>query len=137
MHKPTLNIHSEIEHLIKYFAYLNDKKQYKELTNLFTAYATYARPSQPNELIIGHADILDSFNNRPQKITQHIVGNILLDQQADDLILAESQILLFSGNNSQALEMFVVGGFKDKIVYRNHQWRFQERLGFVNFMKKL
>lgn len=137
INKPTLNICSEIEHLIKYFAYLNDQKQYKKLINLFAADATYARPSQPNDLIIGHADILNSFNNRPQKITQHIVGNIFLDQQADDLILAQSQIVLFSGDDTQSLEMFVVGGFKDRVVYQNHQWLFQERRGFVNFMKKL
>ena len=136
INRPTLSIHSEIEHLIKYFAYLNDQKQYNELINLFTDDAIYARPSEPNDLIVGHADIINSFNNRPQKITQHIVGNIFLDQQADDLILAQSEIILFSGNDAKLLEMFVVGGFKDKIVYQNHQWRFQERRGFVNFIKK-
>lgn len=137
MNKPTLNIHSEIEHLIKYFAYLNDQKQYQDLINLFTTDAIYARPSKPNDLMIGHSEILNSFINRPQKITQHMIGNIFLDQQTDNLILAQSQIVLFSGDDTQLLEMLVVGGFKDKIVYQNHQWLFQERCGFVNFMNKL
>ncbi|QIC67879.1 nuclear transport factor 2 family protein [Acinetobacter schindleri] len=135
--KPTLSIQSEIEHLIKYFAYLNDQKRYKELIKLFTPHAKYSRPSQPNEIIIGHADILDSFNSRPKKITQHIVGNVFLNQQTDDLIFAESQILLFSGNDSESLEIFVVGGFKDKIIYQNDQWLFHERNGFIKFVKKI
>ncbi|WP_343594639.1 nuclear transport factor 2 family protein [Acinetobacter sp.] len=136
MNSPDLQTQKQIEHQIRYFAYLNDQKQYSNLVQLFTDDASYARPSQPDQIITGKTDILDSFINRPQKPTQHVVGNILLDQQSEDLVIAHSQIVLYSGNEQQQCSMMVIGGFHDKLVRQNDQWLFLERRGFVTFNHK-
>ncbi|WP_288397678.1 nuclear transport factor 2 family protein [uncultured Acinetobacter sp.] len=133
MNNPEPHIQAKIEHLIRYFAYLNDQKQYEELIQLFTENASYTRPSQPDQIILGKTDILDSFINRSQKKTQHVVGNILLDQQSPDLIISHSQIVLYSGLENQELDMIVVGGFNDKIILHQGRWYFNERRGFLKF----
>lgn len=133
MNLPNFSTQSQIEHVIRLFAYLNDQKNYSKLIQLFTDNASYARPSQPDQIMTGKTDILDSFVNRPQKQTQHIVGNILLDQQSSNLVTAHSQIVLYNGNEQQQLNMMVIGGFNDKLVFENDQWLFLERRGFVHF----
>lgn len=137
MKKPSLLIQTEIEHLIRYFAYLNDQKQYQTLITLFSQNATYARPSLPDIVLSGKPAILDSFINRVQKNTQHIVGNILLDQQSSDLVIAHSQITLYNGNENKNVEMIVIGGFIDHIILQNGEWLFNERRGFINFSHSL
>ncbi|MFV5475245.1 nuclear transport factor 2 family protein [Acinetobacter baumannii] len=136
MNKPNLQIQTDIEHLIRYFAYLNDQKQYETLINLFSEDSTYARPSLPDVILSGKTEILDSFVNRIQKHTQHVVANILIDQQTPDLVIAHSQIILYNGNDHQNIEMMVIGGFNDEIILDNQYWKFKKRRGFINFTHK-
>lgn len=132
-----LLIQHTVTDMIQRYAQLNDAGDYYALAALFNHDASFARPSQPQELIQGQDQILHSFLNRPKRKTRHMVSNITMKLHSETEVTVHSHIILFLANADHAEEFnqISVGGFHDQLVYIHGQWLFQQRLGYIDFSK--
>lgn len=115
--------------LICHYANLNDEARWDEVANLFAEDGVLFRPSEPEQPIAGRVNILAEFRIRPPRITRHVCSNIVVDVESPILARATSAMVLYTG------EMQLIGGFKDELVWKQHEWRFKERRGFITFRK--
>ncbi len=121
-----------IETLMRNFALLNDRGDYPALAALFSANATFARPSSPEVKIVGRAAILQSFIERPKAAQRrHLVANPEIEFIAPDraVALCYSIVITPEGNDKGSLS---VGGFKDAVLRTDEGWRFESRTGFTS-----
>lgn len=124
----------QCERLIKRFAVLNDENRYSEMVEMFAENGIFARPSAPQDLIRGRADILAAFEARPLRISRHFISNILIDLIDDQHASALSYVLLFTADagSIESAPPYLIGRFRDKLVRKGDQWLFTERLGSVD-----
>lgn len=121
-----------ITRLIHQFIRLNDAGDYTALASLFTPDGRFARPTTPDQPIIGREAILAAFKARPPRQTQHLAANIEIDLQPDgQRAQARSQIILFTSPVAGGPVNLLVGGFADELVQLNGAWLFQSRQGSV------
>jgi hypothetical protein len=126
------------ERLIRRFAQLNDAGAYEELASLFTEDGSFARPTDPDNPVVGRQAILDFFRSRPKRTTRHLMTNIVVDVEDDAATArAVSYVTLYTGpaGGTQppvaADPVQLVGAFHDKLVRTEQGWRFAERRGSV------
>ena len=129
-----------IEHscqkLILQYARLNDEGRWEDVAALYTDDATFARPSAPQELLVGKAAILESFKSRGHRITQHIVTGTLVDVVDHQTATAISTLQLFIGEETDGapvpahkLATPFLGEFHDRLTLTEEGWRFTQRRG--------
>ena len=135
-HIDRMLIEHECQKLILRYAYLNDAGAWQELADTFTDDATFARPSAPDDIICGRANILASFVARDPGDNRHIITNILVTAESSTTATARSTIQLFlatSGSDgsvaSHARAAPLIGEFLDCLRLENDQWLFSERRG--------
>lgn len=104
------------------------------LAALFTAEAQLLRPGAPP--ILGQAAIEAAYAERPaQRLTRHLLTNILVEVESPDLARATSSVLLWSGNRDDPPGPYgrpadarqVVGEFHDLLVPTSAGWRIHQR----------
>ena len=125
----TLVAEREISRLIHRFNQLNDAGEHEALVALFTEDGLFARPSDPEHPLIGHASILAGFKARPPRITRHVVGNIQVNLAGTDEATASSHVVLYTSSAADAPVSVLIGGFEDRLVRRDGRWLFQVRQG--------
>lgn len=125
---------NQCERMIKRFAVLNDENRYEQMVEMFTPEGIFARPSAPEDLIHGRAQILAAFKSRPVRISRHFISNILVDILDNNRAKALSYVLLYTGEvgSKQSAPPYLIGRFKDEFVYQDGQWLFAQRLGSVD-----
>ena len=88
-----------IEHIcqtnIFRYAMLTDQGQWDDLAAMFTEDAAFARPSAPDDIIKGRANILEAFTSRKPSITQHIVSNVIVRVESPTTATATSTLQMF------------------------------------------
>jgi hypothetical protein len=88
-----------------------------------------ARPTAPDQPIVGRDAILAAFKGRPQRTTRHACSNIVIDVETATSARGQSAMLLFTSADKPPL----IGGFEDQFVLTDDGWRFAERRGTLTF----
>ena len=131
-----------IEHtcqkLILRYAALTDAGQWSEIADMFTDDATFARPTAPDEIIVGRSAILQAFSARPPAVTQHVVSGIIVEVETPTTASARSILQLFIGKSegdepvaAHANAAPLIGTFHDKFVLVDDRWLFSQRHGML------
>jgi 3-phenylpropionate/cinnamic acid dioxygenase small subunit len=129
-----------IAELITRYAALTDAGDWDALAALYTEDGRMNRPTAPDEFVSGRSAILAAFRSRPQRISRHMVANVLVTLEGDARARATSQILLFTGRTADdgGLPLLssappLVGTYDDTLVRTTAGWRFAERRGRLDF----
>jgi len=122
------------------FATFIDSDQCARLGELMTPDTTFARPTDPANVIHGSAAILAAFAARPRnRVTQHLNLNIRIRQTGPDtaegfsvvvLYLAEAAEELVAGKGRKAIGP-ILGTWTDTFVRTPAGWRFKDRRGIA------
>ena len=130
----------ECTRLINHYANLNDAGRWDDVAALYADDGLMARPSAPDQPIVGRDAILASFLARPPRVSRHICANIVVTVESADTASAHSMILLFSGvaAKDDGLPILdkkpaLVGEYDDRFVRTADGWRFAERRGALSF----
>lgn len=123
-------IEAACEKLIRQFAWMNDAHQHDTLADMFTLDGSFARPTDPENPIVGRERIRSFFGDRAKRQTRHIMSNTVVDVVSDDEAHARSYILLYSGDNG---EQRLVGEFADVLRREGDRWLFHSRRGTLAF----
>lgn len=124
--------------LINQFAVFNDMGRHEELAALFVENGRYARPTDPEKFAEGRAAILAAFKARPaDRLTRHIIANIIVDVTSATTATGISYIALYTGSAAKTAEKggfvgnasVLVGEFYDHFVLTSAGWRFSQRQG--------
>jgi hypothetical protein len=133
-------IEADCERLIKLYVNLNDAQDWAGVAALYTADARFARPSRPDEVVVGREAILASFLARPARAQRHVIANTVVDVEDADHARAFSVIVLYMGEAAEPGELPamdpkspLIGTFTDRLVRTDDGWRFFERVGGLDF----
>jgi hypothetical protein len=133
-------IEADCERLIKLYVNLNDAQDWTGVAALYTADARFARPSRPDEFVVGREAILASFLARPARAQRHVIANTVVDVDDADHARAFSVIVLYMGEAAEPGELPamdpkspLIGTFMDRLVRTEDGWRFSERVGGLDF----
>jgi hypothetical protein len=134
-----LAIERACERLVLEFAACVDAQDYARLRDLFTADASFARPTDPDTLIHGVDSIVNAYLSRPRtRVTQHLCTNVQITVQSAERASGTTRVLLFmadaaepevAGKGRKAAASQLVGCFNDQFVLTAQGWRFAERRG--------
>lgn len=137
-----LDIEQACTRLINQFAVFNDAGRFHELVDLFAEDGRYARPIAPEAFIVGRADILASFEARPQdRVGRHLVTNVIIDVEDAAHASGFCYVTLYSGTTGHKAEKFglqaqasqFIGEYADRFVLTRQGWKFAERKGCIIF----
>jgi ketosteroid isomerase-like protein len=123
----TPDIEWAVERQIRRFAMLNDAHDHDALAAMFTEDGSFARPSDPDNPIVGRDAIRASFRDRPKRVSRHVMANTLCEMVADGEVRAHSYVVLHMADKT------LVGDFVDRLVLRDGVWLFAERRGTLAF----
>lgn len=124
-------IEAVCERLIRQFAFLNDAHDHDALAEMFVADGSFARPSDPDNPVIGREKIRAFFRDRPKRRTRHLMNNIVVEVQSGTVAHARSYVLLYAGERGEDV---LVGDFHDVLrLDETGRWRFQSRRGSLAF----
>jgi len=122
------------------FGYFIDSDQTPRLGELISPDTTFARPTEPGNIIRGSEAILAAFAARPRnRVTQHLNLNIRITQTGPDtakgfsvvvLYLAEAAEELVAGKGRKAIGP-IMGTWSDSFERTPAGWRFRDRRGNV------
>lgn len=133
-------IETDCARLIRLYANLADAGRWSEVASLYAVDGRFARPSRPDEPVIGREAILASFTARPPRPQRHVVANIVVDVVDSSHTTAFSVMLLFTGGVPEdgGLPLRdaagpLVGSYTDRLVRTADGWRFAERVGGLDF----
>ena len=133
-------IEADCERLIRRYVNLNDAQDWEAVANLYTEDARFARPSKPGEFIEGRGAILKSFFARPARAQRHVIANTVVEVESPTEARAFSVIVLYMGDATDDGGLPVmdaksplVGTFTDRLVRTPEGWRFEERVGGLDF----
>ena len=131
-------VEQRCQKLIFRYAMLTDQGDWDGLSAMFTEEASFARPTAPDDVIVGRDNILASFRSRKPTLTQHIVSNVLVSVESESKASASSVLQLFIGTPvtdnsvpSHANSNPIVGRFHDKFELVGDCWLFSERRGIL------
>ena len=129
--------------LIQSYANLVDAGRWEEVAALYEVDGIMARPSAPDQLIVGRSAILAAFLERPARYSRHFCANIVVEPDSASSARAQSRILLFTAEQGWtadgpgALPRLsgppLVGEYADRLVRGEAGWRFAERRGRLSF----
>jgi len=134
-------IESECRQLALRFMALNDQKKWGDMCSLLTDDASFARPTDPDNPIIGRAEIQAAFEARPAgKITRHICTNMIITVQSPSQASGTMYALLYTGAADNQGDLGVIaderqllGEFYDDYVRTDEGWRIAKRSGKIIF----
>lgn len=121
-------IEQDCARLVALYANLNDAARWEDVAALYAEDGRMARPTAPDDWIVGRDAILTTFRSRPARTTRHVCSNIVIDVLDESHASGESAMLLFTGEGAPK-----VGSFHDRFVRVQGEWRFAERRGSLTF----
>lgn len=124
------------EKLVRQYALYVDAGDYDLLEALFAKDAAFARPTDPENPILGRDAIIAGFRKRPGgRVTRHIVSNCVIEANDATSAHGQSYMVLYQGPLGVEGEASVmdkpalVGGFDDRFIFEDGAWRFLMRGG--------
>lgn len=121
-------IEQDCARLVALYANLNDAGRWDDVAALYASDGRMARPTAPDDWIVGRDAILTAFLSRPARTTRHVCSNVVIDVVNAREATGESAMLLFTGEGAPK-----VGSFHDRFVAVEGEWRFAERRGSLTF----
>ncbi|SEJ93730.1 SnoaL-like domain-containing protein [Sphingobium sp. AP50] len=121
-------IEQDCARLVALYANLNDAARWEDVAALYAEDGRMARPTAPDDWIVGRDAILTAFLSRRARTTRHVCSNIVIDVLDESHASGESAMLLFTGEGAPK-----VGSFHDRFVRVQGEWRFAERRGSLIF----
>jgi hypothetical protein len=128
------------QRLVIEFGSLIDEGRTDELLALLLPDATFARPTAPDAVVSGAAEIIKAFASRPKDlVTQHLNLNIRITLTGPDTARGESIVVLYRANGNDPLEPGkgrqatgpLIGTWSDTFQRTAHGWVFKDRRGRV------
>lgn len=121
-------IEQDCARLVALYTNLNDAARWEDVAALYAEDGRMARPTAPDDWIVGRDAILTTFRSRPARTTRHVCSNVVIDVLDESHASGESAMLLFTGDGAPK-----VGSFHDRFVRVQGEWRFAERRGSLTF----
>lgn len=91
--------------LLNRFSVLNDAGRHEEMVQLFTEDARFARPTAPDDYILGRDNILASFQARPKdRASRHLFTNIVIDVVDESTAKGQCYATLYTGSPDNPAE---------------------------------
>jgi hypothetical protein len=132
-------IEAAVTRLVHAYTWANDDADWHACAALYTADATFRRPSG-GEAIVGREAILAGFLARKPRAQRHVIANVLVDVLDEKAARARSVIVLYMGDDAedgglpiQDPKSPLIGTFTDLCVLTADGWRFAERIGGLDF----
>ncbi|WP_249277642.1 nuclear transport factor 2 family protein [Pandoraea sp. PE-S2R-1] len=129
--------------LVMRFAACNDRRDPQGLAALFTEKGVLVRPG--SDPLVGQAAIAAAYAERPaERLTRHLVGNVLIDVKSATGAIGSSTVLLWSGSTQDVAGPFgrpaqgrqVMGEFEDTFVKTAQGWRIARREARFTFVRE-
>ncbi|WP_353192751.1 nuclear transport factor 2 family protein [Pandoraea pnomenusa] len=129
--------------LVVRFAACNDRRDPQGLGALFAEDGVLVRPS--GDTLVGPAAIAAAYADRPaDRITRHLVGNVLIDVTSATHATGSSTVLLWSASAQDTPGPFgrpaqgrqVMGEFEDTFVRTAQGWRIARREARFTFVRE-
>nr|WP_246438403.1 nuclear transport factor 2 family protein [Novosphingobium piscinae] len=114
--------------LVADYANLNDCGDWDGVAGLYAEDARFARPSAPEDWIVGRAAILAALRARPPRRGRHLCSNVVITVESAQLARGTCAIGLFVEGQPP-----LVGSFHDRFVKIGPAWRFAERRGSLAY----
>lgn len=116
-----------------------DRQEWREACALLTGDVIFARPTDPENPLVGKAAILTAFEARPSvRITRHICTNMIVTALSETEAKGHLYALLYTGEPSDdgggvtiADERQLVGEFQDDYLRTEEGWRIAKRVGKI------
>jgi ketosteroid isomerase-like protein len=126
--------------LINRYTLLNDAADWDAVAALYTEDGRMARPSAPDQPIVGREAILAAFKSRPARAQRHVISNVVVDAISETEATAFCIIVLYQGTATADGGLPVrdpsgplIGTYTDRLRKTAEGWRFAERRGGLDF----
>ena len=110
-----------------------DAARWEDLIALYAENGKLARPTDPDNPIVGRVNILASLRARPPLTTRHLISNVVVEVQSETAAHITSTVVRFSGPVKTMLptraDKILVGTFVDEVALIDGEWRFVSRGG--------
>ncbi len=131
-----LLIEQACRRLVLEFAKYNDDWDHQRLADLFVEDCEFARPLDPDLPYYGRDKVHAIFRDRKNRLTRHVMTNILITVVSADEARGNSYVTMLSSPNAEAKwpqegEGIFVGAFDDVFVRTEAGWKFKSRYGNV------
>jgi hypothetical protein len=129
----------ECERLVRLYFNLSDAGDYNALAELYATGGAFARPTEPDKLIVGRETIRQFYLARPPRMTRHLCTNVVIEVDDTEHAHGQCYVLLYSAAPSDAPLPIpadpapLVGAFHDRFVREEGVWKFAERRGSLAF----
>ncbi len=123
-----LAIESACARLVALYANLSDAARWEDVVALFAEGGRLARPTAPEDWIVGHDALLGHFQARPPRPARHLCANVVVTVLGEDRAEGECALALFMPDTAPK-----AGSFHDSFVRTADGWRFAERRGSLAF----
>ncbi|QHE90595.1 nuclear transport factor 2 family protein [Pandoraea fibrosis] len=129
--------------LVMRFVACNDRRDPQGLGALFAEKGVLVRPN--GDTLVGPAAIAAAYADRPaDRLTRHLVGNVLIDVTSPTSAIGSSTVLLWSGSAQDTPGPFgrpaqgrqVMGEFEDTFVRTAQGWRIARREARFTFIRE-
>lgn len=129
--------------LVMRFVACNDRRDPQGLAALFADEGVLVRPN--GDTLVGPAAIAAAYADRPaDRLTRHLVGNVLIDVTSPTGAIGSSTVLLWSGSAQDTPGPFgrpaqgrqVMGEFEDTFVRTVQGWRIARREARFTFIRE-
>ncbi|MDR3400180.1 MAG: nuclear transport factor 2 family protein [Pandoraea sp.] len=129
--------------LVMRFVACNDRRDPHGLAALFAEKGVLVRPN--GDTLVGPAAIAAAYADRPaDRLTRHLVGNVLIDVTSPTSAIGSSTVLLWSGSAQDTPGPFgrpaqgrqVMGEFEDTFVRTAQGWRIARREARFTFIRE-
>ena len=125
------------EQLVQRFALLNDASDFEALVGLFTEDGVFARPTIPDQPMVGRQVILEQFKKRPPRTIRHLMANVTITAESHDRASGVCYMILYSGpplaegekGPPKADGPALIGAFHDSFRKIGGEWLFSRRQG--------
>lgn len=119
-----------IERLIRRYAFFNDALDHDALAEMFTEDGSFARPTDPDNLVEGKEALRAFFRDRPARHTRHLMCNTLVEIEGPHEASARSYVVMVVAPLGEAkAESLLAGDFHDKLAKIDGRWKFRSRRG--------
>ena len=125
------------------YAEIVDSQDYARLRDIFAEDATFARPTNPKDVLRGVEDIIAMFESRPRnRLTFHLISNFRVRMETMDTAVGTCRVLLYTSDTSEpetpgegrkTAGKQMMGTYQYRYVRTPKGWRFSERGGSITY----
>jgi len=135
----------EIKNLMYTYALYVDQREHVRLGEMFAKGAIKSNRGEVGGALVG-ADVVRAAYDRNNKLmpdgtagTKHLVTNINISprQDRESPVVATSYFTVCQATPALPLQPIVMGRYEDRFVLEDDNWRFDEKIIFVDLMGNL